>query len=99
MYRYLPAYFPTATLLINFSGSVLIGIILFGAGEREALSLPVKLFLTVGFCGGFTTFSTFSYETFTLLRDSEYLLALLNAAGSVLLCIAGVFLAYLVTKA
>lgn len=65
--------FPWSTLIINIIGSLLIGII-FGISEKgDFMSPDVRLFLTVGICGGFTTFSTFSNDAFLLLRQEEWI--------------------------
>jgi CrcB protein len=65
--------FPWSTLIINIVGSLLIGII-YGISEKgDFLSSEVRLFLTVGICGGFTTFSTFSNDAFLLLRQEEWI--------------------------
>ena len=66
------SFFPWSTLIINIIGSLLIGII-FGISEKgDFMSPDVRLFLTVGICGGFTTFSTFSNDAFLLLRQDEW---------------------------
>ncbi|MCK7517827.1 MAG: fluoride efflux transporter CrcB [Ignavibacteriales bacterium] len=90
--------FPYGTLAVNILGCFILGIIIFVLDEKELLNSQIKIFLTIGLCGGFTTFSTFSLETFNLIRDSEYLFAALNIIASLLLCIAGVFLAYIISK-
>jgi CrcB protein len=65
--------FPWSTLIINIIGSLLIGII-FGISEKgDFMSPEVRLFLAVGICGGFTTFSTFSNDAFLLLRQEEWI--------------------------
>ncbi|HET7601190.1 MAG TPA: fluoride efflux transporter CrcB [Gemmatimonadales bacterium] len=63
--------FPLGTLLINISGSFLLGFILRYSLATPAISPEVRALLTTGFCGGYTTFSTFSYETVALLEDGE----------------------------
>ena len=69
----LSSFFPWSTLIINILGSLLIGII-FGISEKgDFMSPDVRLFLTVGICGGFTTFSTFSNDAFLLLRQEEWI--------------------------
>jgi len=97
-YRFLPIYFPFGTLIVNVLGSFLLGILIFSFDEKELLSSNLKLFAAVGFCGGFTTFSTFSLETINLLRNSQFLFAGLNIALNILFTLLGVYIAYLVTK-
>lgn len=94
--NFLPATFPFGTMLVNFAGSFIIGVTIFGLSDRGLISQDLRLFLTVGFCGGFTTFSTFSLETFNLLRNSEYTLAGLNIGMSLIICLAATFLAFVI---
>ncbi|OGU74926.1 MAG: hypothetical protein A2V93_04225 [Ignavibacteria bacterium RBG_16_34_14] len=98
VYKYLPVTFPYGTLAVNIIGSFILGLIIFIFDEKELINNQLKIFLTIGFCGGFTTFSTFSLETFNLLRDSQYLFAALNIILNLLVCIAGVFVAYIFSK-
>ena len=98
IYKYLPAFFPYGTLAVNILGSIILGVLIFGFDEKNMLHPGLKLLIGVGFCGGLTTFSTFSFETFNLLRDSEFLLAGINIAANFLLTIFGVYLGYLLTK-
>lgn len=83
--------FPLGTLLVNVLGCLLIGLF-YALAEKGTLASPMlRLLLTTGFCGGFTTFSTFSYETLTLLEAGEYLLVAFYVAGSVLLGLLATF--------
>jgi len=75
--------FPIGTLAVNLLGSFVIGVVMALSLERGTLGPALRLFLTVGFCGGFTTMSTFSYETMALLRDGQMEFALGNMAASV----------------
>jgi fluoride exporter len=76
--------FPFGTFTVNVIGCFLIGIIL-GAGEKINLSPDTRLFLATGICGGFTTFSAFSQETFSLLRDGQVAYAVLYILASVVI--------------
>jgi len=98
VYRFLPSYFPFGTLTVNVIGSFLLGILIFGFDDKELLSPTLKLLLAIGFCGGFTTFSTFSLETINLLRDSEFLFAGLNVILNVTVTLLSIYLAYILMK-
>ena len=80
--------FPWGTLLVNVTGSFLIGLIMRHAIDTQALSHEGRLFLAVGFCGGYTTFSAFSYETIRLLEDGNHRRAALYVVTSVALSLA-----------
>lgn len=86
--------FPWATLIVNVVGSFVIGfastlLAPAAAGGQEHMKLAA--FITKGFCGGFTTFSTFSLETYNLFEEGAYGQAGLNVAGSLLCCFIGVW--------
>ena len=91
-----PGAFPWGTLFINITGSAFIGFFstLSGAEGRLLVSPQTKLLVMTGICGGYTTFSTFSLETLRLMQDRQYGAAALNAVGSVLLCLLGVWLGH-----
>ena len=84
--------FPVATLIINVSGSLLLGFLMQFGLETRSVSPEMRLFLTTGFCGGYTTFSTFSYETVVLLQAGAYLRAGLYMLSSVFLSLTGTIL-------
>ncbi|MBI3770926.1 MAG: fluoride efflux transporter CrcB [Deltaproteobacteria bacterium] len=77
----LGAVFPYGTLLINVSGSFVLGLLM-GVLEGHALSPVVRLSVGIGFLGAYTTFSTFTYETVRLLEEGSILLGSANAFGS-----------------
>ena len=84
--------FPTGTLAVNVLGSFLIGAVMALSLERGAIDDELRILLTTGFCGGFTTMSTFSYETLTLLRDGEMAIALGNVGGTLVACLGAAWL-------
>jgi CrcB protein len=90
--------FPLATFLVNISGCLLIGILYALSEKGNLLSPSSRLLLVTGFCGGFTTFSTFAYENMELLRIGDNFYFLLYAAGSVVLGIVAVYLGSLIIK-
>lgn len=98
IYTILPLTFPYGTLSVNFIGSLIIGIVMFYFDSNELISPATRIFITTGFCGGLTTFSTFSYETVKLMQDAEYFLSAVNVIANVVLTIAAVILAYFISK-
>jgi fluoride exporter len=84
--------FPWGTFVINVSGSFLIGVLMTLFTDRLHADPNWRLVLVVGFLGGYTTFSSFEWETFSLVTGGSWLLAALNAAGSVMFGYAAVWL-------
>ena len=72
--RWMPATFPWGTLTVNIVGSLLIGVLV-GLASKEMLSTEMRLLLVTGFCGGFTTFSTFANESYGMLDSGHILTA------------------------
>jgi CrcB protein len=83
--------FPWGTLVINVTGSIVLGFLMRYALSTPGVSVEVRALLTTGFCGGYTTFSTYSYETATLIEDGQFGRAGTYALASVLLALAGTF--------
>ena len=79
---------PYATLLANVISCLIFGIIYFIYQQKEAVPGSLRLLVLVGFCGGLSTFSTFSYETFELIKRGDNLYAALNVIVSVSFCLA-----------
>ena len=100
MFRYLLSNlfktntFPFSTLIINITGSFVIGIVLALSEKNHFISDNLKLFLATGICGGFTTFSTFSAENMAFLKAGNYTMALLYILTSVGACIIAIFAAF-----
>ena len=97
IYRYFDGIFPWGTFGVNIIGSFIIGF-LWNFLEYSVVSSEMKLFLLMGFLGGFTTFSSYSLETFNLLRDGETGMALVNIFFSNIACITLVIFGFVVSK-
>lgn len=91
--------FPWGTLLINVTGSLLLGFIIRYAMATPSMSLELRLMLTTGFCGGYTTFSAYSYETAVMLEKGEYGRASLYSIGSVVLALLATFAGFMIARA
>ncbi len=85
---------PYATLMINITGSFLLGIIMALSLKNEQFSQSAKLFLATGICGGFTTFSAFSFENLVLLQQGKYNLVFFYSITSVLAGITAAWLGF-----
>jgi CrcB protein len=81
----LAPHFPLGTLVVNVLGCLAIGVLMTLSEESGKVSVDTRLFIAVGLLGAFTTFSTFGYETFGLLRRGETALALASVAANVLI--------------
>ena len=90
--------FPWQTLFINVSGSLIMGLFM-GLMISENWSPSWRLFFAIGILGGYTTFSTFSYEAITLLSERSYLYGTLYIAGSALLCVLAAFIGIVLARA
>lgn len=92
------AFIPFGTFSINILGSFLLGLILGYASRSEMFNSNIVLFLSIGFCGGFTTFSSFALENHALLRNGDYLNFFIYTFGSIILGILAVFLGLFISK-
>lgn len=93
--------FPWGTLIVNVVGSFIIGFFatLTGPDGRVFASSAARQFVMIGFCGGYTTFSSFSIQTLNLVQDGEWLRAGGNIVGSVVLCLVAVWAGYVAAVA
>jgi CrcB protein len=92
--------FPWATLLVNVTGSLLIGGLMARLGPAETASAAsLRGLLVAGFCGGFTTFSTFSWQTLEQMQKGQWGVAAVNVLLSVTLCLLGVWLGFRLGRA
>jgi CrcB protein len=89
---------PVGTLLVNVSGSLLIGLLMGLAERTTILTTEARLFLMVGLCGGFTTFSSFTMENLTLLHNGQILQILIYTSLSVILGFFAVWIGYALTN-
>lgn len=96
--RTLAASFPMGTLVINVTGSALLGFIFRYALETPAVTPEIRALLGIGFCGGYTTFSTFSYETLTLLEDGDWRRAGLYVGLSLIGSVLAAFLGFMAAR-
>jgi len=94
--------FPFGTIVVNVSGAIVMGL-LAGFGQTEPgkliLTEPSRAFLMIGVMGGYTTFSSFSLQTFLLMEQGNLTGAFLNVLLSVLLCVAGIWLGFSMIRA
>jgi CrcB protein len=87
VYTLLGRAFPIGTIVVNCIGAFCIGLIMEFSLRSTLISPTLRVGITIGFLGGLTTFSTFSYETFRLLEDGNFLVATSNVLLSVVVCL------------
>jgi CrcB protein len=90
--------FPVGTFTVNLVGCVVFGVIVGAAEHRFVLTPEGRAFLLVGVLGGFTTFSSYAYESFTLLQDGQFLAASVNIVGQVVAGLVGLWVGYVITN-
>jgi CrcB protein len=98
VHRVAQPFFPYGTVVVNVTGCLAIGLIAGLVNERGVIGPGARLFLLVGVLGGYTTFSTFGFETFELLRTSQYGAAAANAGGQVVAGVTGVWLGTVLSR-
>jgi CrcB protein len=99
VHRYAPPSFPYGTFVVNVVGCLAFGLIAGLVEARSVISPTARTFLLIGVLGGFTTFSSYAFETFALLRDVEIGRALVNAAGQVGVGLLVLWLGYVLARA
>lgn len=98
VHRLYEGRFPLGTLLVNTAGCLAIGFLFTLAEDRGVMPANTRLFVFVGILGGFTTFSSFGYETFTLWRDGMAVRALLNITANMCVGLAAVWVGHILAR-
>jgi len=99
VHRISSPFFPYGTFVVNVTGCLVFGLFAGLANERGPLGTGGRAFLLVGLLGGYTTFSTFGFETFELVRTARFGAAMANAGGQVILGVAGLWLGLVLSRA
>lgn len=97
--RLIPSTLPYGTFLINFSACLILGFFLVWTGERVIADPRWRIFLAVGFCGSYSTYSSFAFETFALIEKGQWLAATLNVAATNVLCFGAVVIGAAIARA
>ena len=95
----LSSTFPLGTLIANIAGSFIIGIVFALSEKGQLMNAEWRMFLAVGFCGGFTTFSSFAYNNFTMLKEGSFGQFFWNVGGSLFLGVLAVYLGVILVRA
>ena len=89
--RILSTQHPVGTFVVNILGSFILGLVLGLSQNGEIVTESKKLFFAVGFCGGFTTFSTFAFENFSMIQSQQFFLSIIYAGVSLILGLSAVY--------
>ena len=90
--------FPLGTFVVNVAGCLVFGAIAGASAERVQIPPAMRLFLLTGILGGFTTFSSYAFESFSLLRDGQFFAASVNIVGQVVAGLVGLCAGYVITN-
>lgn len=96
--KLIPSNLPYGTVLINATGSFLLALFLVWTTERVLADPRWRLIIAVGFCGGYTTFSSYAYETFALFENGQWLTCALNVLANNALCLVGTVLGAMLAR-
>jgi CrcB protein len=94
VYRIAPATFPYGTLIVNTTACLVFGVLMGVGDEQLVVGSRARSFLLIGVLGGYSTFSTFTFETFQLMRDAEWSLAMINGFGHPILGVGALYAGY-----
>lgn len=97
-FEHQPGTFPLSTFLSNTISSFILGMLLGYMAGKQIENHNIRVLIATGFCGGFSTFSTFSFDSFMMLSTGNYKTALLNILGNLLVCYAAVALGFMLGK-
>ncbi|MBC8053863.1 MAG: fluoride efflux transporter CrcB [Sphingobacteriaceae bacterium] len=98
MYAVWQPVFPLATLTANFLSCVIFGLVIMLGAEKFSISPAIKLLMLTGFCGGFSTYSSFTYETVELFKSGNNVMAFSNILFNFLLSVTGLYLGAAIAK-
>jgi len=96
--RWTGSMFPYGTFVVNSLGCLMIGVLMTSLEERFLGNPSLRIFLTIGILGGFTTFSTFSYETVEMIRSAEYFYTAVNVSLTVFTCLAATYVGTIIGR-